>query len=273
MQKFSKLMAVALVALPVVSAQAALVLKLDSANLSQIGTGGTAQTQWLDTSGNVNKALSNGWWDMFAITSNATPTGQSAMDGSAAGNYSLKLTNPLASAAFTSAPTFTFFAVYKAAVNTADHQMFFGGASNSASLRIDQSAAGATTSQFTLTRRNNSDAVSTLAGSVAADGWHVLSMTYDGVIGAGAIRMDGTPMALNHQPYINTFLAPISEIGSAEGNTFKGQVAAIYMYDTVLSDSAVSTVESGMAATYTAVPEPTMLSLVGLAALGLMRRR
>ena len=246
------------------------ILKLDSENYID-PTGNPWLGTWSDTSGQLNDAKSAGWWERPTVIPGGTPTGKPSLQGST--SFKLQLATPV------QLTDFTVVTVLKTG-STTDSQVIFGGATTvpesapgagdatpgALALRVDGADTG--NGRLTLTKVGAWDPV-TSNGPLTTGVWHVLSMTY----GSGAItmRIDGVAQQLGAAAYI-TDVGPVRFIGSnSNGSFFQGELAAVYLYNTVLDQTSLTSVENTLTATY--VPEPTMLGVVGLTAMGLMRRR
>ena len=236
------------------------VLKFDSANYINptaepwLGT-------WSDTSGLANNAKSPNSWNRATVIG-ATPTGQPSLKGD--NNFNLLLATPV------KLTDFTVVTVLKTASYGGD-QTIFGGANGAMALRVDGADTG--NGRLTFTKVGQWDPV-TSTGPLTTGVWHVLSMTYG--LDAITMRIDGVAQVLGSKAYLAGVdgFGPILSIGNSTGNyAFQGELAAVYMYDTVLDQTSLTTVENGLTATYVGVPEPTMLSFLGLTAMGLIRRR
>lgn len=241
---------------------AALLLKFDAANYN-------AGTQvWADTSGNANNALGPGPGNSPTLTLNATPTGQSAVTFLQGFEY-LDLTTHLNGAALTSSPSFSLFAVVRKAEAAGTILLSGNGLSGSEGIGYILDA----NNRQVLSKNNVVNIGSSTSATDYTD-FHLFGVTYDGTTARFFLDgvADGT--AVSSQTF-NTGIFDIGIQGGTGAAGFSGDIAALQVYDTVLSGGALTSAQNSLLATYiTPVPEPGT-ALFGLACVGVaaLRRR
>ena len=245
------------------TSHAGLILDFDSANYN------AAIGVWSDTSGNNDNAFAPSPGNKPTLTPNATPTGQPALTFTQAQLQYLDLSAHLDSAALTSSPSFTLLAVARKV--DASYGLLLSGDGNvprGIGYRLD----GGNGNRQTLTKNNVTDIGSSVSAT-ASGNFHLFGVTYDGTTARFFLDgvADGT--AVNSQ----TFDSGIWQIGVQAGTgaaAFVGDIAALDVYDTVLSGAALASAQNALMNTYTAVPEPgTALFGVALVGMAAVRRR
>jgi hypothetical protein len=236
------------------TSHAALLLDYDAANFNT-GTG-----VWTDTSGNADNAISVGGNGSPTLTPNATPTGQPAL--TFAPGRELALTSFILTPAFSSSPSFTLLAVERG-----PGMLLSGYGTGDLGWRINAGLGY----KSELTAMNVAD-IGPSASVVNPADFHLFGVTYDGTTTRFFLDgvADGT--AVNSL----TFPGGIVYIGVDGGfgsNPFQGDLAALEVYDTVLSGGALASAQSALMGTYIeAVPEPGTL-LFGVALVGIVASR
>ena len=245
------------------TSHASLVLKFDAANYNP------TTNVWADTSGNANNAVGPGPANSPTLTLNATPTGQSAVTFVQGYEY-LDLTTNLNNAALTSSPSFSLFAVARKV--DASYGLLLSGNGNGGAEGIGYRLDGGNGNRQTLTKNNVVD-IGTSASATASGDFHLFGVTYDGTTARFFLDgvADGT--AVNSQTF-NTGIFHIGIQAGTGAGGFSGDIAALRVYDTVLSGAALTGVENSLITTFTAVPEPGT-TLFGFACVGVaaFRRR
>ena len=249
-------------------ANAAAVLDFQSANYD------FASSTWNNAAGgNVNKANSN-VGARPALLTNATPSGASALDFSAGGKL-FYLTSPLTAPAFTSTPTFTLFFVGQSAPTSATTDLqavLFGDTLGDLAYRLNN-VISSTVAQ-TVTKMGVADLGASSPAATEA-GYHVFSVVYD-----GANYSYYTDGALTGTAASTVTFGPgtgstyIGYNPLAASQIFKGQMAALVLYDTALTSGEIGTINTALANTYT-VPEPATWALLAFSLTTVMvfRRR
>ncbi|MDR1280137.1 MAG: LamG domain-containing protein [Opitutaceae bacterium] len=237
------------------------VLFLDGAGYSCL-PGDSAGGTWVDRSASHNNAVSQNYWLSPALKTNATPNGKNSVDfynngyrndseGDLAWAKPLKLATALDSAAFTTAPTFTLTFLAKIDAPTGTNPVMLFGTTTSGALAYRINTAGTQT----LTRYGTGDVANSPAteGNVYTFGtWAIFTVTYD--------YQAGTRMYLNDKMVWSNTALNISFTASALtliGSTpFQGEIAAVKVYDSVLSTGQLTADYTALIASYiTAAPE------------------
>lgn len=264
----------ALVGMAPLSASAALVLDLQSANYN--ATTGV----WTDSASGDNATAPSG--HLPTLTSNDTPTGQKGVNF--AGNQYLELTSALNSASFTTAPNLTIIAVAKwvPSASSQGAYAFVGtntGATGGLSFREDaaNNATSSTLIKQVLTKTNVVDA-GTSNAATSANVFHLIDVTYNGTTAAFRLDQQNNSSTTG----ATTFTAGISRVGanSSSGGAgapnvlwpMFGDIAALRVYDTALDAASLSAAETSLSNTYL-TPEPGSLSVLCIGGLGLLARR
>ena len=242
------------------TSHAALILDFDAANYN-------AGTQvWADTSGNANNAVGPGPANSPTLTPNATPTGQPAVTFLQGFEY-LDLTTHLNGAAFTSSPSFTLLAVVRKTEANGTELLSGNGLGGTEGIGYILDA-----NNRQMLAKNNIVAIGSSASASDYTHFHLFGVTYDGTTARFFLDgvADGT--AVNSQTF-NTGIFDIGIQGGTGAAGFSGDVAAIEVYNTVLSGAALSNAQNALMTTY--VPEPGTAALLGVALVGIaaVRRR
>lgn len=243
------------------SLNAAVVLNLQSANYN------AATGVWTDVSGNSNNANSFGS-NIPSLLAGATPNGTAALDFSAGGKV-LTLSTPLTSASFTTSPNLTIFFVGRSASTSSSYQPILYGASyQSLGYRLDQAVSGNTTITETLTSINQLDAGT--AGAATIADYHVFAVSYIAATRSFSAYVDGV-YSTGWTENTSFATTDINYIGGmiGMGNYFQGQMAALIVDDTALSDANILLESANLKSTYI-IPEPSSVAMLGLGIMGLL---
>jgi hypothetical protein len=245
-------------------ARASLVLQFDSTNY----VAGT----WTDTSGNANHATQGTVGSQPTLTG-STPLGKPALvfDGT---DDLLGLTTALSGAAFTTSPNFTMLTV----VNNKQPDSSFhispfisGSGADNATFENHTGAGVGGPGRLYLSNPGINGAYSDF---VNTNGWDIYAVTYaGGGIGNLAFYTNGVLVATGAGS-LTTFANPITQIGGHSGRGFfRGQMAALYVYDTALSSTDVRQLSIETSYSYLTIPEPSTVMLFAVGGLVLWRRR
>lgn len=241
--------------------RAASVLRLDSRGYS-INT--SSQALWSDSSGNNNTAYQSFTSWQPTLMPDATPTGASALQhpnpSDANGATGLNLTTPLASAQFTSAPTFTAIVVAKSNPAISGAKAFFGGANGSPAFRINGVANNSSGQSMEGLDFSNLNVYGIATANAVVDPtkFHVFTLIVNSASNTVVMRVDGATV-LSTSLNGSTFPNGISYIGAGYpgSQNFGGQIAAVSIYNEALSGAALQSAEATLAGDYL-TPTPTV---------------
>lgn len=222
-------------------------------------SGGTAT--WLDLSGNGNHAIRGTAGQQPGLALNATPTGEAAL--SFDGGDSLAFTNALSS------QSWTVFVVMRP-TSIAASAAILGGGSGAMEYRISSAGKQQYLNAQVATLATGAATVSTSNYSIAAARLTNGSPN-DSVSFFLNDLADGTATPTGD------FSAATNLIGArtTAAELYQGQIAALIIFKSALTDTDIANVDSYLKAKYISVPEPDshVLSALAMGLISLVKRK
>lgn len=256
MNKTAKMMVVMALLSAAVGSRGAMILQLRAVNYDS-GTG----TWTADTGPNATQSTAA---NRPSLVAGATPNGTPVVRFDGVNDW-LALASAIGNTTGTDA--YSVFAVVRPDDTTSGAKTIVSGNINSFQYRIHNTEVQQVNKNNVLNLGSSSTAVSTTDYSI-------IGVTFSSVAGERAFRLNG--VADGTMSYAD-ITAQLTRIGTKEQDTaelFKGDIAELRIYNTVLTSSEIATVETEL---YNAhlIPEPSTMGLMGLVFVArfLCRRR